>query len=166
MAGLTRNQWVGVWSGGATIVAALITTVGMLLAGSGGVESAGEDRSAEVSTPSPTADPPRPSADLEQSEPTAVMEPDSGRAESKATFKGVGFRPGEQVRITWSPWLGTDTAVLRDATAGSDGTFAAEVNIPKFGILSSYEDGASVLVRAVGLASERSAETYFLLEPK
>ncbi|WP_157224262.1 hypothetical protein [Nocardia paucivorans] len=102
----------------------------------------------------------KPSSD----KPVIIMDPDSGVPESRITVHGTGFRPGERVRITWAPGS-ILSEVLREATVTPDGSFGIEVTIPN-GYNSVYDKGGSIRVQAVGLASERSADTYFIVEPK
>lgn len=54
------------------------------------------------------------------------MVPRAGEAGDAVVVTSQGFQSAEQVRITWSPWIGTDTSVLRDVVLDAEGAFKTE----------------------------------------
>ncbi|MCP2164464.1 hypothetical protein [Goodfellowiella coeruleoviolacea] len=88
----------------------------------------------------------------------AAISPDAGPGGTVATFSANGFQPGEQVRVIWNPGSGGEVT-LRDITADPAGAVAVEVAIPKDPYYVNPDD--SVEVRANGLTSEKTVNTYF-----
>ncbi|MEV4679838.1 hypothetical protein [Streptomyces kurssanovii] len=133
----------------ATIAAAVIAAVAVSNGGSPSGAPPAAAGSAEVSATAPASpagsepsatpsEPPLhtlPSGAADEStvpdtKPRLIASPDMAAEGAVVTLKGSGFAPGEQIRITFHDTRGYAEVDVRDVTAGPDGRFAAEVNVP------------------------------------
>jgi streptogramin lyase len=90
--------------------------------------------------------------------PRLILSPNSGTVGGSAVAEGLGFVPGEQVRIHWNNPL----ILLGTATANQDGTFNGAAAL-QFTVPSGAPPGAN-LVFGVGSISNVKVKTWFNVE--
>lgn len=159
-------------TGAATIAAAVIATVVAYDSPSRSVPDQAAAAPTEVAISSPSASSQGDSSTSEawpiqslapeepeapSTEPVLVIEPDRARWGSKITVSGMGFQPGERVRISvgGAQYFPKE---LRDVGTDDDGSFTAEVRIPAD---QPCDDGDENKFEAEGLNSHREADTPF-----